>query len=348
MTIFVTGGAGFIGSQFIRDYIRLHPKDRVVNYDQLTYAGNLANLHSVAGAPRYSFVRGDVCDKRALMDAIPHGADAVIHFAAESHVDRSITGAAEFIRTNVLGTQILLDASRERAVKRFVHISTDEVGGSMKPDEWLYETSPLEPRSPYAASKASAEHLVRAAGETFGIDYVITRTSNNYGPYQFPEKLLPLAICNAMNDQPIPVYGDGMQVRDWVHVADNCRALHDVLLRGTAGQMYHIGGGSPKTNLEVLRTLLRLMNKPESLLTTTKDRPGHDRRYAVNFARIHRELGWSPEIRLEQGLSDTIQWYREHHDWVNSVRNGEYMRFYQNQYDLPPGCGTVEACTLPQ
>lgn len=348
MTIFVTGGAGFIGSQFIRDFIRLYPRDRVINFDRLTYAGNLANLQSVAGSPRYSFVRGDVCDREALLAAIPRGADAVIHFAAESHVDRSITGAADFIRTNVLGTQVLLDAARERSVKRFVHISTDEVGGSMKPGEWLYENSPLDPRSPYAASKAAAEHLVRAAGATFGLDYVITRTSNNYGPYQFPEKLLPLAICNAMTDLPIPVYGDGLQIRDWVHVADNCQALRDVLFRGRAGQTYHIGGGSPRPNIDVLRLLLRLMGKPESLLTTVKDRPGHDRRYAVNFARIHRELGWSPRTSLEEGLAATVEWYRGHGDWISSTRSGDYMRFYHRQYGLNSSCPTTPPCTRPQ
>ena len=343
MNIFVTGGAGFIGSQFIRDLVRLDPQGQVINFDKLTYAGNLANLDPVSHTPGYSFVRGDVCDREALLEAIPQGADAIVHFAAESHVDRSITGAAEFIRTNVMGTQTLLDVARERKVQRFLHISTDEVGGSMQPTQWLDENSLLDPRSPYAASKASAEHLVRAAGATFGMDYVITRTSNNYGPYQFPEKLLPLAICNAASDQPIPVYGDGMQIRDWVHVSDNCRALLNVLHRGRAGQTYHIGGGAPQTNIQVLRTLLQVMGKPESLLTTAKDRPGHDRRYAVNYAKIQKELNWSPIISFEAGLASTIQWYQENQSWIEAVRNGEYQQYYLAQYGLGPACDAVVA-----
>jgi dTDP-glucose 4,6-dehydratase len=345
MTIFVTGGAGFIGSQFIRDCVRQHPQSRIINFDKLTYAGNLANLETVERTPGYSFVRGDICDREALLAAIPQGADAIVHFAAESHVDRSITGAAEFVRTNVLGTQILLDAAWERRVKRFLHISTDEVGGSMEPTEWLDESSPLDPRSPYAASKTAAEHLVRAAGATFGLDFVITRTSNNYGPYQFPEKLLPLAICNALNGDPIPVYGDGQQIRDWVHVADNCRALLSVLHHGRAGETYHIGGGSPQTNLQVLRTLLRLLGKPASLLRTVKDRPGHDRRYAVNFAKIERELGWSPRISFDEGLLSTIEWYRQNQAWIESVRSGEYLRFYHAQYGSNVGSLAVAGCT---
>ena len=343
MNIFVTGGAGFIGSQFIRDLVRLNPQGQVVNFDKLTYAGNLANLEPVAHSNGYSFVRGDVCDREALLEAVPHGADAIVHFAAESHVDRSITGALEFVKTNVLGTQILLDVARERKVKRFLHISTDEVGGSMKPNQWLDENSPLEPRSPYAASKTAAEHMVRAAGATFGIDYVITRTSNNYGPYQFPEKLLPLAICNAANNLPIPVYGDGMQIRDWVHVSDNCRALLNVMHRGRAGATYHIGGGAPQTNIQVLRTLLRLMDKPESLLTTTTDRLGHDRRYAVNYTKIHKELNWSPLISFETGLQHTIDWYRDNQAWIDSVRNGDYQRYYQAQYGLSAVCSALAA-----
>ena len=332
MSIFVTGGAGFIGSQFIRDWVARYPSIPVVNFDKLTYAGNLANLKSVASHPNYSFYRGDICDRNALLEAMPRNVDAIIHFAAESHVDRSIHGAAEFVRTNVLGTQEVLDVARERKARRFVHISTDEVGGSMKPGEWLNEDSPLDPRSPYAASKAAAEHLVRAAGSTFGLDYVITRTSNNYGPFQFPEKLLPLAILNALDDQPIPVYGDGLQVRDWVHVADNCRALRDVMRFGHAGHTYHIGGGSPQTNLQVLRALLRLLNKPESLRKTVTDRLGHDRRYAVDYSKTERELLWSPRIPFGEGLLETIIWYRENTEWTRSVRNGEYQQYYQMQY----------------
>jgi dTDP-glucose 4,6-dehydratase len=341
MHIFVTGGAGFIGSQFIRDWAQQFPHSHITNFDKLTYAGNLANLAPLQSHPNYSFVRGDVCDRNALLAAIPANVDAIVHFAAESHVDRSITGAAEFVRTNVLGTQVLLDVARERGAKRFLHISTDEVGGTMEPEEWFFEDSRLDPRSPYAASKTAAEHLVRAAGATFGIDYVITRTSNNYGPCQFPEKLLPLAICNALAGQPIPLYGDGLQVRDWVHVADNSRALQLALLRGHAGQTYHIGGGRPQTNIAVLRTLLSMLCCHESLLQRVADRPGHDRRYAVSYAKIERELGWHPEISFPAGLRSTIHWYRQNQDWVNSVRSGAYLHYYKAQYGLTLPAGRV-------
>jgi dTDP-glucose 4,6-dehydratase len=330
MKIFVTGGAGFIGSEFIRQGIRAGHS--IINFDKLTYAGNLDNLTSVAGSPLYSVVRGDVCDAGAVNDALPENCDAVVHFAAESHVDRSILSAEEFVRTNVLGTQVMLDVSRHRKVGRFLHISTDEVGGDMEADEWFREDSPLEPNSPYAASKTAAEHFVRAAARTFGIDTIITRTSNNYGPYQFPEKLLPLAISNAMEDRPIPVYGDGMQVRDWVHVADNCRALFDALERGRAGETYHIGGGEPRANIDVLHLLLKILDKPLSLLTRVTDRLGHDRRYAVAFDKISAELSWHPEIPFEKGLADTVQWYRENSEWVRRCRSGEYRDYYARMY----------------
>jgi dTDP-glucose 4,6-dehydratase len=329
MTIFVTGGAGFIGSEFIR---RAVANSRVINFDKLTYAGNLDNLAPVANDPNYSLAVGDICDPAAVLEAMPEQCDAIVHFAAESHVDRSILSAEQFVRTNVLGTQVLLDAARQRKVGRFLHISTDEVGGDMAPDGWFREDAPLRPSSPYAASKAAAEHFVRAAAHTFGLDTVVTRTSNNYGPYQFPEKLLPLAISNAMEDRPIPVYGDGLQVRDWIHVSDNCRALELVLKRGAGGQTYHIGGGSPMPNLEVLRLLLRILNKPETLLTSVTDRLGHDRRYAVDFGKISSELGWDPEIAFEQGLRDTIDWYRDNAAWIARCRSGEYRAYYEQMY----------------
>jgi dTDP-glucose 4,6-dehydratase len=329
MTIFVTGGAGFIGSEFIR---RMVSKARIINFDKLTYAGNLDNLAGIASNPNYSLVIGDACDPAAVTEALPEGCDAIAHFAAESHVDRSILSAEEFVRTNVLGTQVLLDAARHKKAGRFLHISTDEVGGDMAPSSWFREDSPLQPSSPYAASKAAAEHFVRAAAHTFGLHVVVTRTSNNYGPYQFPEKLLPLAISNAMEDRPIPVYGDGLQVRDWVHVADNCRALELVLNHGASGQTYHIGGGNPMPNIEVLRLLLHTMRKPETLLTTVTDRLGHDRRYAVDFHKITEELGWSPEIPFEQGLRETIAWYRDNSEWVNRCRSGEYRAYYEQMY----------------
>jgi len=336
MRLFVTGGAGFIGSQFVRDWLTQNPSDTVINFDALTYAANLENLESVAHAPGYQLVKGDICDEKQVLEAMPHGCDAVVHFAAESHVDRSILSATEFVRTNVLGTQTLLDIARHRKVGRFLHISTDEVGGSMAPGQWFTEDMPLNPSSPYAASKTSAEHMVRAAAHTFGFDAVITRTSNNYGPYQFPEKLLPLAIANAMQGEAIPVYGDGLQERDWIHVADNCRALSAVLRKGKAGETYHIGGRNPLPNLEVLRTLLRIAGRPESLLKHVTDRLGHDRRYAVDCSRIGRELGWQPEIPFEEGLRSTVEWYRTNQAWVEHARNGEYRRYYERMYGSRP------------
>ena len=324
MAIFVTGGAGFIGSQFVRDWVRLYPAQGVINFDLLTYAGNPDNLAAVEGHPSYRMVQGDICDPEAVLAALPEGCDAVVHFAAESHVDRSIASAAEFVRTNVLGTQVLLDAARARKVRRFLHISTDEVGGSMDDGQFFREDSPLNPSSPYAASKTAAEHLVRAAAHTFGLDAVVTRTSNNYGPYQFPEKLLPLAITRALAGQPIPVYGDGLQVRDWIHVADNCRALFAVLERGAAGETYHIGGRQPLRNIDVLKQLLHLLDRPETLLTTVTDRLGHDRRYAVDCSKIERELGWTPEISFGKGLAETVEWYRGNAGWIERVRSGAY------------------------
>jgi len=333
MTVFVTGGAGFIGSEFIRQAVGNY---RIVNFDKLTYAGNLDNLAAVANHPNYSLAIGDVCDAKAVADALPENCDAIVHFAAESHVDRSILSAEEFVRTNVLGTQVMLDVARHRKVKRFLHISTDEVGGDMalvdSGDGWLNEDSPLRPSSPYAASKTAAEHFVRAAAHTFGMDALVTRTSNNYGPYQFPEKLLPLAISNAVDDKPIPVYGDGLQVRDWIHVSDNCRALLAVLERGRSGATYHMGGGGPLANIDVLKLLLRVLGKPESLLTSVTDRLGHDRRYAVDFSKTTEELGWRPEISFESGLRATVEWYRANAEWVRRCRSGEYRIYYEQMY----------------
>jgi len=329
MAIFVTGGAGFIGSEFVR---QMTPRVRLINFDKLTYAGNLENLRSIDQHPNYSLKVGDVCDAAAVAEAMPEDCDAVVHFAAESHVDRSILSAEEFVRTNVLGTQVMLDVARHRKAKRFLHISTDEVGGDMEADEWLREDSPLDPSSPYAASKTAAEHFVRAAARTFGLNTLITRTSNNYGPYQFPEKLLPLAISNAAEGCPIPVYGDGMQVRDWIHVADNCAALIAVLERGRSGETYHIGGGSPLPNLAVLKLLLKIMDRPESLLTSVTDRLGHDRRYAVDFTKTTRELGWQPKISFEDGLRSTVKWYLDNAEWVRRCRSGEYRDYYQQMY----------------
>lgn len=334
MNLFVTGGAGFIGSEFVRQWVTRHPEDTVIVFDALTYAGNLENLQTVSELPGYSFVKGDVCAFGDVESALPFECEAIVHFAAESHVDRSILSATEFIQTNVLGTQILLDFARHRKVGRFLHISTDEVGGSIAEGEFFREDGPLHPSSPYAASKTAAEHLVRAAHHTFGLDTVITRTSNNYGPYQFPEKLLPLAIANAMAGLPIPVYGDGLQVRDWIHVSDNCRALELVLKQGRSGATYHIGGRNPMPNRQVLHKLLAATGAPETLLTPVTDRLGHDRRYAVDCSLMERELGWIPTIPFEQGLRDTIAWYRENEGWVRRARSGEYRTFYEKIYGV--------------
>jgi dTDP-glucose 4,6-dehydratase len=332
--IFVTGGAGFIGSQFVRDYLT-RKMGQLIVFDALTYAGNLDNLESIQEDGNYQFVRGDITNPEDVLEALPDRCDAVVHFAAESHVDRSILSASEFVRTNVLGTQVLLDAARARKVSRFLHISTDEVGGSIAEPARFREGDPLVPSSPYAASKAGAEHLVHAAHHTFGLDTIITRTSNNYGPFQFPEKLLPLAIAKAMSGEPIPVYGDGMQVRDWIHVEDNCRALQVVLERGKSGSIYHIGGGNTLPNLQVLKTLLRVLGKPESLLTQVVDRLGHDRRYAVDWSKIHEELGWSPKIPFEEGLRSTVEWYRGNQRWVDRARSGEYREVESRIYNTP-------------
>jgi dTDP-glucose 4,6-dehydratase len=332
LKLFVTGGAGFIGSHFVRQYLDAHPEDEVIVFDALTYAGNLENLMDVVDHPGYSFIKGDICDAARVQDVLPEACDAVVHFAAESHVDRSILSATEFIQTNVLGTQVLLDVARHKKVGRFLHISTDEVGGDLEDNEFFREDGHLNPSSPYAASKTAAEHLVRAATRTFGVDTVITRTSNNYGPNQFPEKLLPLAISNAMAGKPIPVYGDGLQVRDWIHVRDNCSALDLVLHKAAPGSTYHIGGRSPLPNLEVLRTLLRVVGASESLLTPVKDRPGHDRRYAVDCSKIEQDLGWTPAVRFEDGLRETVQWYKDNAGWVERARSGEYRDFYKRLY----------------
>lgn len=331
MKLFITGGAGFIGSNFIRHILVKYPDYKIINFDKLTYAGNLENLGDVVHHPNYTFVRGDICD-RAATDAAITGADAVINFAAESHVDRSIEGAAEFITTNVMGTQILLDAARASKISRFVQISTDEVMGSCAEDEYFIESSPIRPNSPYAASKAAAEHLVRAAAVTFGLDTIITRASNNYGPYQFPEKLIPLMIANALEDRPLPVYGDGLNRRDWLYVEDNCRAVDQVLHKGRSGEVYNIGSRAEKTNLEVVRALLDLLGKPDSLITFVKDRPGHDRRYATDPTKLEIECDWRPQETFESGLAKTVHWYQANQDWVRRARSGAYAEYYERLY----------------
>jgi dTDP-glucose 4,6-dehydratase len=332
MRLFVTGGAGFIGSNFIKLLLDEQREVEIVNFDLLTYAGNLENLYSVAADPRYRFVRGDIAEPFQVMEALEQGTDVIVHFAAESHVDRSIESAAAFVRTNVTGTQVLLDAARARKVARFVHVSTDEVMGSLENGGYFTEASPLAPNSPYAASKAAAEHLVRAAVKTHGVDAVITRCSNNYGPYQFPEKLIPLVIANAMEGREIPVYGDGLQVRDWIHVEDHCRAVDAVLRRGQTGEVYCIGARSELPNIELVRLLLRTVGAPETLIRHVTDRPGHDRRYAIDSTKIESELGWQPRQTLEGGMAQTVAWYQEHREWVDHCRSGEYRQYYERNY----------------
>jgi dTDP-glucose 4,6-dehydratase len=331
-TILVTGGCGFIGSNFVRHVLETFPDVSVVNFDALSYAGNLANLSDVEHHPRYRFIRGDVADPAAVREALRSGVQAILHFAAESHVDRSILDSGPFVRTNVVGTQVLLDAAREHRVERFVQVSTDEVYGSLGPTGAFTEHTPLAPNSPYAASKAAADLLVRSYVHTYGLPALITRCSNNYGPYQFPEKLIPLFITNLLRDQPVPVYGDGMQVRDWVHVRDHCAAVAAVWRQGKPGEVYNVGGRCERTNLELTCTLLDLLGKPRSLIRYVPDRPGHDRRYAIDCSRIESELGWRPAISFEQGLRETIAWYRANGSWADQVRSGQYRDYYERQY----------------
>jgi dTDP-glucose 4,6-dehydratase len=332
MKIFVTGGAGFIGSNFITHVLGLARDYSVVNFDKLTYAGNLANLGSVASNPRYTFIKGDICDAAAVAAAMA-GCHAVIHFAAESHVDRSIYDPAPMIETNVTGTFVLLQIARQLHIEKFVHVSTDEVYGDLDPGTFAAENLPMQPSSPYSASKASSDLIVRSYFRTFGFPAVITRSSNNYGPFQFPEKFLPLMIANALDEKPLPIYGDGKQERDWLHVEDHCRGIQAVLERGRTGEVYNIGGLDVVENLTMARCLLRATGKPESLISHVADRPGHDRRYALNCEKIKRELGWKPAISLDDGLRQTIEWYRTNTKWLEGVRGGEYRTYYQKYYE---------------
>ncbi len=331
----MTGGAGFIGSAFVRLALAERPQCQIVNFDALTYAGNVENLEGV-DASRHDFVHGDICDRDAVMAALDQGTDAIVNFAAESHVDRSIHSAHQFIKTNVLGTQVLLDAARERTAGRFVQVSTDEVMGSLpeNDDAFFTEDSPFAPNSPYAASKAAAEQLVRAAHHTFGLDTVITRCGNNYGPRQFPEKFLPLVLANAMNDEQIPVYGDGMNVRDWIYVEDHCRAILQLVEAGRSAATYNIGARNERRNLDVVHTVLDILGKPRALIRFVKDRPGHDRRYAIDPTLIERELNWHPKETWESGLRKTIDWYRDNSAWLDHVRSGAYREYYSRQYGM--------------
>jgi dTDP-glucose 4,6-dehydratase len=331
--VLVTGGAGFIGSAFIRLILDETEDTFITNFDALTYAGNLENLTGI-DEKRHCFIRGDIADRDSVVHAIDEGFDAIINFAAESHVDRSITSADDFLRTNITGTQVLLDIARAKGVKRFVQVSTDEVMGSLPEtdDTFFSEESPFAPNSPYAASKAAAEHLVRAAHHTFALDTVVTRCGNNYGPRQFPEKFLPLAIANAMSDQPIPVYGDGMNVRDWIFVEDHCRAILAALEKGRPGSVYNIGARNPRRNLDVVESLLDALGKPRSLIKFVTDRLGHDRRYAIDPSLVESELGWRPRETWASGLKKTIEWYRENARWLENTRSGAYRDYYRLQY----------------
>jgi len=322
--IVVTGGAGFIGSNFIRYYLQTHPDDEVINLDRLTYAGNLLSLQDVQDMERYRFVLGDIADEGVVEKILADGVDGIINFAAESHVDRSIEDPTVFIRSNVLGTQTLLNGARKYSVPRFLQISTDEVYGSLGPTGLFREDTPLAPNSPYSAGKAGADLLVRAHYETYGMPVLITRCSNNYGPYQFPEKVIPLFIMNAMADKPLPLYGDGLNVRDWIHVFDHCRGIDLVFQKGKDGEVYNIGGGCEKKNIEITRLILELLGKPETLIQYVSDRLGHDRRYAIDSGKIRKELGWEPLYTFEKGIADTLAWYQEHRSWLEEIQNGRY------------------------
>ena len=329
MKLLVTGGAGFIGSNFIRHVLAAHPDDTVVNLDKLTYAGNPANLADVESSPRYRFVQGDICDAKLVRDLL-RGVDAVLNYAASTHVDRSLMEPEEFLRTDVFGVFTLLEAVRDLKIPRFVHISTDEVYGSVERGS-SRETDPLRPRNPYSASKAGGDLLAGAYRETHRVPVIITRSSNNFGPYQYPEKVIPLFITNALEDRPLPLYGDGGNVRDWLYVLDNCAAIDLVLRRGQEGEIYNVGGGHEIENLALTREILRLVGKPETLVMPVKDRPGHDRRYSLDSTKIRR-LGWTPAHPFADALAATVAWYRGHEAWWRPLKSGEFRAYYERQY----------------
>ncbi|MEQ1472668.1 MAG: dTDP-glucose 4,6-dehydratase [Candidatus Acidiferrum sp.] len=333
MKVLITGGAGFIGSNFIRYFMNSRRDAEVINFDSLTYAGNPESLADVAENPRYKFVRGDITDKKAVDSMLEQGLDALVNFAAETHVDRSIEDATPFLRTNVLGTQCLLDAAKRFKLPKFVQISTDEVYGSAPAGGTFTEETILDPRSPYAASKASADHFVSSYANTYGVPAVVLRCTNNYGPYQFPEKLIPLMIANAREDKSLPIYGDGLQERDWLFVDDYCSAIALALEKAAPGAIYNVSAGTPQQNLKIVRTILKHLGKPESLMQYVKDRPGHDRRYALDSSKIQRELGWAPKVSFEDGIRRTIDWYQNNSAWLDHARSGEYLKYYDRHYD---------------
>jgi len=335
MKLLVTGGCGFIGTNFIRLMLAKHPDWSIINLDKLTYAGNRLNLLDLEeNEDRYTFVQGDICDRELIMDLLQgNSVDAVINFAAESHVDRSISDPSPFVTTNVQGAQNLLECARQRNIGRFVHISTDEVYGTLGDEGQFIETTPLAPNSPYSASKAGADMMARAYFETYGFPVLITRCSNNYGPYQFPEKLIPLMYMNAMADKQLPVYGNGLNVRDWIYVDDHCLGVELTLLKGREGQAYNFGGDAEETNIDVVKTLLSVVGKPESLITYVTDRPGHDQRYAMDFTLAAKELGFAPTLNFAEGLKKTIEWYENNQEWLQQVQSGEYRTFIDSWYE---------------
>ncbi|MCP3774570.1 dTDP-glucose 4,6-dehydratase [Paenibacillus sp. MZ04-78.2] len=332
MKVLVTGGAGFIGSNFVIYMLNKYPDYQIVNMDALTYAGNLENLTSIQNNPNYTFVKGDIADMQLVDELFQKGIDIVVNFAAESHVDRSILDPQIFIKTNVLGTQVLLDAAKKYGVTKFVQVSTDEVYGSLGETGLFMESTPLSPNSPYSASKAGGDLIVRAYHETFGMNVNITRCSNNYGPYHFPEKLIPLMISNALNDKQLPVYGDGLNIRDWLYVEDHCSAIDLVMHNGVSGEVYNVGGNNERTNIQIVKTILEQLGKPESLITYVQDRLGHDRRYGIDATKITNELGWKPKYHFESGIKATISWYLDNKEWWQRIQSGAYQEYYNKQY----------------
>ncbi len=332
LKLLVTGGAGFIGSNFVTYMVNKYPDYQMINLDALTYAGNLENLKSIECNSNYQFIKGDITDAQKVDEIFQQGIDVVVNFAAESHVDRSILEPGIFVHTNVLGTQVLLDATRKYGVQKYVQISTDEVYGTLGDTGLFSETTPLAPNSPYSASKTGGDLLVRAYHETYGMDINITRCSNNYGPYHFPEKLIPLMISNALHDKKLPVYGDGLNVRDWLYVEDHCSAIDLVIHNGKSGEVYNVGGNNEQTNIQIVENILEALNKPKSLITYVTDRPGHDRRYAIDATKLRTELGWQPQFPFEKGIKKTIQWYLDNKEWWTRIQSGVYQTYYAKQY----------------
>ena len=336
MNIIITGGAGFIGSNFVFHMLQFHPKDRIICLDKLTYAGNLSTLAPVMDKPNFRFVKADICDRQAVYQLFEEEKpDMVVNFAAESHVDRSIENPSIFLETNIMGTAVLMDACRKYGIQRYHQVSTDEVYGDLpldRPDLFFTETTPIHTSSPYSSSKASADLLVLAYHRTYGLPVTISRCSNNYGPYHFPEKLIPLMIINALHDKPLPVYGDGLNVRDWLYVEDHCRAIDLIIHKGTVGEVYNVGGHNEMKNIDIVKLICHTLHKPKSLIQYVTDRKGHDRRYAIDPTKIHDELGWLPETKFADGIQKTIQWYLQHEDWWQPIISGEYQHYYQKMY----------------